>query len=290
MTYNERIQRAVDYIEDNLKNQINLQDVANNAFYSLYHFHRVFHAIVGVSISDYIRKRRLSNSAYQLLTSKRKIIEIAFDNGYEAPESFSRAFKRIYGKSPSSFRKNQIECQYFTKVDIANLLDITKGDFMQEPKIVTRSAFDIIGYALRTKAGGENFDVIPKFWQDILINDKLKNIPNQKDSKVCLGLCTDYNKETDEFSYLACAEVTDTNNIPDDMEHVHVPAGKYAVFTSKGLLPKAIQDLTVKIYRDWLPNSKYDHAMAPEFELYDERTTNDENCEVDIYLPIIEKS
>ena len=113
-----------------------------------------------------------------------------------------------------------------------------------------------------------------------------ENIPNKKQPGTVLGICMDFSADGD-FIYIIGSEVTNTNNIPDDMVTKKIPNSEYAVFKAIGKMPDSIQDTTKYIHREWLPKSKYLHADSPEFELCDERSDDTENPEVDIYVPIV---
>lgn len=107
MNYDDCIKKSIEYIEDNLSNKIELKDIANNAFLSKYHFHRVFHAVVGEPVAEYIRKRRLMEAANELLNTDDKVVDIAFKYQFNSQEAFTKAFKRLYGLSPREFRRNR---------------------------------------------------------------------------------------------------------------------------------------------------------------------------------------
>lgn len=108
MNYAICIKKSIDYIEHNLKNKIELKDLAENVFLSKYYFHRVFHSIVGEPVAEYIRKRRLMEAANELVNSNDKIVDIAFKYQFNSQEAFTKAFKRIYGIPPREFRKNSL--------------------------------------------------------------------------------------------------------------------------------------------------------------------------------------
>lgn len=107
MNYDACIKKSIEYIEHNLNNEIGLKDIADKVFLSKYHFHRVFHAVVGESVAEYIRKRRLLKSANELLNTNDKIVDIAFKYQFNSQETFTRAFKKLYGVSPREFRKSK---------------------------------------------------------------------------------------------------------------------------------------------------------------------------------------
>lgn len=97
MSYYINLQKSINYIESNLKNNIELEQISKVTGYSLPHFYRVFSAIVGCPVKEYVRKRRLSNAMFDIVTSKKSITEIAFEYGFESHEAFTRSFKLAYG-------------------------------------------------------------------------------------------------------------------------------------------------------------------------------------------------
>jgi len=108
MNYEACIKKSIEYIENNLNKKIQLKELADKAFLSKYHFHRVFHSVVGEPVAEYIRKKRLEEAANELLTTENKIIDIALKYQFSNQESFTKAFKRLYGIPPKEFRKNKI--------------------------------------------------------------------------------------------------------------------------------------------------------------------------------------
>lgn len=108
MNYDSCIKKSIEYIENNLNKKIQLKELADKAFLSKYHFHRVFHSVVGEPVAEYIRKKRLEEAANELLTTENKIIDIALKYQFSNQESFTKAFKKLYGIPPKEFRKNKI--------------------------------------------------------------------------------------------------------------------------------------------------------------------------------------
>lgn len=108
MNYEACIKKSIEYIENNLNKKIQLKELADKAFLSKYHFHRVFHSVVGEPVAEYIRKKRLEEAANELLTTENKIIDIALKYQFSNQESFTKAFKKLYGIPPKEFRKNKI--------------------------------------------------------------------------------------------------------------------------------------------------------------------------------------
>jgi len=108
MNYEACIKKSIEYIENNLNKKIQLKELADKAFLSKYHFHRVFHSVVGEPVAEYIRKKRLEEAANELLTTENKIIDISLKYQFSNQESFTKAFKKFYGIPPKEFRKNKM--------------------------------------------------------------------------------------------------------------------------------------------------------------------------------------
>ena len=115
------IQRALDYTEAHLKEQVDYASVAKEAFSSVFHFQRVFGMLCGFTLGDYIRMRRLTLAAEDLIRTKDKVIDIAFRYGYDTPESFSRAFTRFHGITPTDARRGE-NVKSFSRLSVKLIL------------------------------------------------------------------------------------------------------------------------------------------------------------------------
>jgi AraC family transcriptional regulator len=290
MDYYQRIGRAIDYIEENLKREVPLATAADRAFCSLFHFHRIFQPMVGDTLADYIRKRRLTQAACELVTTDRRIVDIALDYRYESHEAFTRAFRRHYGQSPAQFRKGKT-FRILRERAVVRPPQRGEGNGMTSgPKIVHAGPRLAIGMQLRVSSKeGENNKAIPEFWQRYIADRTTDKVPNKKSPWVSLGICGD--GEADGFfSYWICEEVTTLTQVPNGMVAKTVPAGLYAVFTCTGQLPAAIQETWKHAYGTWLPSSGYERAETEDFELYDGRSDpNGPDCITEVHIPLKEK-
>ncbi len=289
MLYTDRIEKAINFIEHNLTKDIKLFDIAQEACFSLYHFHRIFHSITGCSIKEYIRKRRLSEAALEVLYGKSKVIDIAYKYRYETPETFSRAFKQQFGKSPRNYRLDQSNGHYFKSFTF-NEYAFKKGDKSMEPEMKIIPEFKVVGYKINTTStDGQNFKDIPEFWQKMLSDDckrlhKIKDIINPN---ISYGICADM-KDDGSFSYIIGFQVSSFENAEKSMHCETIPEAKYATFTAKGEMPGSIQNTVKYAYGEWLPKSSYELASTPDFELYDEnRMKNPKTAECDIFIPVM---
>ena len=298
-SYETRIQKAIDYIEEDVMGKQTLRNLAHIAGFSEYHFHRVFQAMVGDTVMEYVRKRRLAQAAYQLSHTDEKIIDIALEHGFQSHETFTRAFKKLFQMTPSAYRKQEIKTPMYYKVNVKQRkLNPYLGGIQMEFRIVNKPAFLVAGYEMKTSSKeGENLKDIPVFWDRYLQKNLADNIPNRKDTSqyVELGMCTDFNLETGDFTYIIGMEVTDFENMSNELTKRTFPEATYAVFTTPKVPHKdmvaSIQQTWNAVFSEWFPHSGYEHAGVVEFELYDERCHEDKSefAQIELWLPVQKK-
>ena len=288
MNYFERIQRSLDFIEENLKNGISVPDAAREACLSLYHFHRVFHALTGDTAGDYIRKRRLASAAYDLLKTGNRILDIALDYRFESQEAFTRSFHSHYGLTPGRYRREKSHLILDGKMVLEGRRSVVlKGGIMMEPKIIEKNAFRIAGVELRTSPDENRKNrTIPSFWmkmnQDKTFWDRLGKITS---GKAALGVCTDFDGK--DFSYWIAMEIPESATVPEGLLVKDIPSQRYAVFTAKGQVPQSVWETLDYIYGEWFPHSGHERFDGPDIEWYDERYNPATGSgEVDLYIPI----
>lgn len=153
------LQSAMQYIEDNLTEELQITDIAAKANVSPFYFQRIFSALCGFSVGEYIRNRRLALAGEELSAKNAKIIDIALKYGYDSPDSFTRAFTKFHGVSPSAAKENGAELKAFAPVRIKLTLE---GGIMTEYKIVKKEAFTLIGMA-QSFNSDSSYEEIPKF-------------------------------------------------------------------------------------------------------------------------------
>jgi len=286
--YVESILRAVDYIELNLHKTLRLSDIAKETGYSMFHFDRVFKYTLGESIIEYVRKRRLTEAANELIKTNNRIIDIAIKYGFDSQQAFTATFKKYYNISPGKYRKGGKNLMLLEKkVMSIDLINHVKNVAGIEPRVVIKDAFVVMGMAY---FGANRSGEISDLWIEFLKH--MKEIEHIKTPGVTLGVCDhvdDYDPELSEFSYITCIEIEDYTKIPANMIVKKIPKQKYVVFTHKGNVEN-LEDTYRYIYGTYFFKSEYELADAPDFELYDERFMMDDcNSEMDIYIPVISK-
>jgi len=297
--YYKQIQGTIDYAEAHIAEELSLSRLARIAGLSDFHFHRVFLALAGDTIMEYVRKRRLARSAYELAHSDRRVLDIALDNGFNNHETFTRAFKRMFEMSPAEYRKQRIKPPVYGKLNvIQHKYNPYLGGIRMEHRIVAKPAFKVIGYDLHTTTQeGKNHKEIPAFWQDYIRNGLGCRIPNgvHQDAPVELGICHSFDMAAGSFIYTIGMEAEHFDGVEGDGLVCHeFGAAEYAVFTTPKVpreqFSDSIQSTWGTIFSEWFPHSGYEHAGTVEFELYDERSGPEQtDVQMDIYIPVRRK-
>jgi AraC family transcriptional regulator len=298
MDYLECMNKAMNYIEQNLSGEIDFQQLAHLAGSSNVNFQRLFSFITNVSLSEYIRRRKLTLAAFDLQNTNLKIIEIALKYGYDSHEAFTRAFVKMHGVPPSSARAKGMQVKAYPKMKFHISIE---GDEEVNYRIEKKSSFKMVGVEkIISMLNGENFKEIPSFWQESFQNgtvDKLdeldKNAPHPGSKglfPVNAIMCYEESGK-DTFPYLIGTFIPE-KDIPEGYKVVEVSEYLWAIFTTeKYLQPNTtgvVQDVWKSIYSEWFPSTNYVHAEGPELELYYEDEGNFEHCE--IWIPIKENS
>lgn len=278
MTWVERMNRALDYIEDNLYTDIDMTKAARIACCSNSNFQRVFSIVADVSLHEYIRRRKMTLAAFELQNSNIKIIDLALKYGYDSPESFARAFNHIHGTTPSSARDKGVVLTAYPRI---SFLLTVRGVVPMNYRIESKDAFVVYGIeSLMTTDNGENFNAIPQFWLDALGDgriDKLTRSTNmipEGPNNLCLvhAIC-DYRpvEGNNSFPYMLFAYKTSKSQT-EGYEEVIVPAATWAIFRTENHTvagtSEAIQNLTKRVYTEWMPTADYEKIDGYELELY----------------------
>lgn len=287
-SYIQRIQTVIDFAEANLKEGFPLDKAVMLSGFSYYHFHRVFVAYVGTTFSDYLKRRRLSEAGRELLSTERRIIDIAFDYQFESQETFTRAFSKMFGMTPGVFRKAEMPKLFYFKRRLTReiLAHLQRGVTM-EPKIVELDAFTVVG--MRYFGDNKNQE-IAQLWgecnKQCREDGSCGRHANAKPGSPCLGVCSMISGEKEKFEYIVGVMVENTDQVGQGYVTKVVPAQKYAVFTHRGSL-ETLKDTFSYAYSTWLPNSGYELGDGPDLEWYDERFKNfAPDSEFDIMIPI----
>ncbi len=280
----QRMLDSIDYIEGNLEQHLCIEDIAEVACMSKFHFQRMFSMLTGYTVGEYIRNRRITVAAQELVRSKSKVIDVALKYGYESPESFTKAFRKIHGISPSSAKKDTQALKAYPRLSFQIQL---KGDVEMDYKVIEKKAFKVVGKSIRTSTSrGENNRKIASFWDESNQNGFTAELAKKSGSLGLIGVCMDFDKLQENLTYMIGAE-KNIDNVPNDWEEREIPAATWAVFPVHGAMPDAMPRVWDRIFSEWFPATGYEHSGGPEMEVYlSDGDPSSEDYYSEIWIPI----
>jgi len=307
MDHTDILQEILRYIDIHIKEEMNVEKLAEKAGFSPYYFCRIFQCGVGTSIMEYVRNRRLAYAASEL-NSGRKILNIAVDYGFETHSGFSKAFRRYFGCPPEIYRA-------YAVFDVPKIPDLSKSnqfisEFVIEPKImVKKKSFKLAGFAFKMKpppnipygkyippTEKSNLNKIPKLWEECRTDGRLEKLHQEPFIKFHAEYGALFLKENEEGKtvYLIGVEVKSRINIPFEYDIYTIPEALFAVFSTppanEDNFSSILKDTWQFIFSEWLPNSGYEFdSNGIAFELYDERGTADTGRICNICIPIVNR-
>jgi AraC family transcriptional regulator len=281
---------ALNYIEENLTGDIDYREVARLARCSEYHFKRMFSFLAGVTLSEYIRRRRLTRAAFELNDSDARVIDVAVKYGYGSPDSFTRAFHSLHGLTPSEARNNGKPLKAYPKM--AFQLSVKGGSEMNY-RIIEKESFRIVGIMKRVpiifKGANPEIDAM---WQQL--NEemiyKLESLSNTEPPGI-IQASTNFSEgrmeEKGELDHYI--GVATTGECPDDLAQLEVRATTWAVFQSVGPFPDTLQEVWGRIYSEWFPSSNFEITEGPEILWCEHKDVTSPTFKSEIWIPITKR-
>lgn len=282
MEWIERLNGAINYIEEHLGEEIDLNKASKIACCSTYHFQRMFAYMANIPLSEYMRRRRMSLAAVDLQSGDNKVIDVALKYGYDSPTAFNRAFKNIHGIAPSQAKEKGVVLKAFPPISFRITI---KGDSEMNYRIEKKEAFRIVGVSSPLEKEIEkNFEIVPTMWANAASSGMIAQLAMMMDSepKGLLGVSS-CNEAEDWKYYIAVAS---TKSLPDVMEEYIIPSATWAIFTGEGE-NQSIQGLEKRIVTEWLPTSGYEYGNAPDIEVY--LNPDPQNAKYEVWIPVVRK-
>lgn len=286
VTNRELIIQIVDFIENNLQEDISVSGLSRKAGYSLYHFIRLFQGVTGYSPKDYIIRRRITEAAKTILNTQRKVSDIAFEFQYQDHETFSRAFKKIFGISPLELRNAGIsgthcKLMFFERINPENGQP-DNYSHKNKPELVELGSFLLVGLSIPVHSSPMVTDTWAKFMAES------DSIPNRTTPDWFYQFSFWPEKyEMEGFFVMPSVEVSSLQEIPSLFVGKTIPAARYLRFIHYGLSNRVDQTYQF-IYETYLPQSNYQLTKPYNFEFYGAGFKGPDNpdSETEIYIPI----
>ena len=275
------IQHAIDYIEDNLTETIDYEEVAKKCYSSSYHFQRVFSILCGFTLGEYIRNRRLTLAGRELTITNAKVIDVALKYGYESPDSFAKAFQKFHGILPSQARNNGSNLKSFSRLVLKFSLE---GGTTMNYRIETKPAMILLGY--KKRFSGTPYDEARQHQEGDFFKTTrahqwlLKGMSNDKMSDYCV--LSNFDDDGYDFYISVTTDAYERENLYNSnitginfmdkfgFEEIVIPERTYLVFeTEKTKMPiPEYFEIRKQIAAEWLSNDEYQIVNAPELAVY----------------------
>ena len=282
---------VVKYIEKNLTNQIQYETLSHIVGCSVYEFSRIFSFMTGMSVSEYIRHRRLSQAVFDLQNSNDKIVDIALKYCYESPTTFTRAFKELHGTTPSIVRKMSIPLKTYPPITF--LLTI-KGVTAMNFRIEKKESFQIVGLSGYENVEGRSDDTLTPLWREFMdkYNPYLWNAGGDDNYYTApFWQVAAYYFQSDGGKTKTVIGAEFKGKKPDNMEVVTIPDATWAVFpitspTGVDYVPAAY----TRIMTEWFPTSQYRRdESVPSLEVFPDGNASSTDYTWEIWMPVINK-
>jgi AraC family transcriptional regulator len=285
----ERMNQALAYIEEHLADEIDFKQVERLALCSEYHFRRTFSFLAGVTLSEYIRRRRLTLAAFGLVHSDARVIDVALKYGYSSPDSFTRAFYSMHGVTPTEARNTGQALKAYPRMTFQLII---KGVSEMNYRIEEKTEFSIVGIMKRVLLIYQGMNPeIAAMWKNL--DDDAINTLKALSNVEPLGLIqasTNFSEgrldggELDHYIGVATTQET-----PENLAWLEVPASTWAVFESVGPFPETLQNIWGRIYAEWFPASSYEQAVGPEILWNENMDINSPTFRSEIWIPVAKR-
>ena len=264
MEWLKKLGKAIDYIEDNLDKEISYDEAARIACCSPYYFQRVFSYVSGVSLAEYIRRRKMTQAAFELQRADSRVIDVALKYGYSSPTSFNRAFQNVHGITPTAAKLGGNVLQAYPSIQFK--IEITGGSAMAY-RIVKKPPLRIVGIRIPlTSDMEENLRIVPEFWKASLQGKQFLEICSLSNGEPrgILGISV-YKNPREIYYYIGVAV---NSPAPAGMYGFEIPAATWVIFDNNGRFKEDVQSVFKRFYMEWLPFSGYKYAELPDIEVY----------------------
>ncbi|MEU6609935.1 AraC family transcriptional regulator [Streptomyces shenzhenensis] len=283
----ERLNQAMGHIEDHLGGQVDVARLARIAATSEYHLRRMFSALAGMPLSEYVRRRRLTVAGAEVLAGREPLLEIAVRYGYGSGEAFARAFRAMHGVGPGEARRTG--AALVSQPRLAFRLTV-EGSSSMRYRVVDRPDFAVVGLKARVPLvhSGPNRAIVD-FVRGIAPGtlERLEKLSDQEPQGI-VAVCDDLDPsraEGTELDYYQGVITSSAAPVPEGATALLVPGGTWAVFTVSGPAPEAIQHLWRDVFTEWFPANPYRSRPGPEI-LRTRLSADGTEADAELWLPV----
>lgn len=260
----ERLNEAMEYVEHRLDGHIDVAEAARIAMTSEYHLRRMFSALAGIPLSEYIRRRRLTVAGAEVLAGDRTLLDVAVRYGYASGEAFARAFRAVHGVGPGEARRTGAALRSQPRMSFRLVVE---GTSSMRYRIVEKEEFRVVGRKARVPLVHEGVNpAIATFVRSLGKEtvERIKALSDQEPEGIVQVSddLADSRAEGTELDYYH--GVVSSAPVPEDMDALPVAAGTWAVFDSSGAFPQTLQYLWRDVFTEWFPSNPYRSRPGPE--------------------------
>lgn len=260
----ERLNEAMEYVEHRLDGPIDVAEAARIAMTSEYHLRRMFSALAGIPLSEYIRRRRLTVAGAEVLAGERTLLDVAVRYGYASGEAFARAFRAVHGVGPGEARRTGAALRSQPRMSFRLVVE---GTSSMRYRIVEKEEFRVVGRKARVPLVHEGVNpAIATFIRSVGKEtvERIKALSDQEPEGIVQVSddLADSRAEGTELDYYH--GVVSSAPVPEDMDALPVAAGTWAVFDSSGAFPQTLQYLWRDVFTEWFPSNPYRSRPGPE--------------------------
>lgn len=264
MEWMQNLKMAIDYIEDNLEGEISYEKAAQISGCSVHYFQRIFTGVTGISLSEYIRRRRMTQAGLELQADQCKVIDVALKYGYTSPTAFNRAFQMIHGITPAAAKKSGSRLNAYPPIKFKVSVS---GEEALRYRIEEKKAMRLIGITTPLVEDMTLNQInVPHFWQTVIDSDaydKIHNLSMGEPSGI-IG-CSVYQHHDDFYYAIAAAS---SQAVPEGMQEIIIPKATWVIFECCVPYKDSVQKIFQRFVSEWLPFSGYSYAMLPDLEIY----------------------
>lgn len=281
------LNRLIDLVDEQLADELDVPRIASQLGTTEYHLRRMFSSVVGMPLSEYVRRRRMTVAA-ALVVRGTPMLDVAVRFGYGSTEAFGRAFRAVHGVSPIDVRTNGGPLQSQPKLRLRLTIE---GNFTMDTRILHRPAFRLIGHAARVPLVHHGINAHIQAHIAALPpaeHARLKQLATtQPDGllQVSADVDPDY-AEGSLLTYLHGVAVDETTSVPDDLDVIAVMAGDWVVFQATGAYPATLQETYAASASEWFPSNPWRLRPGPSIVAVPERTEDFSTATIELWMPV----